>query len=70
MSLDRLSIHDVLEVARQQGVAALDPCGDCSMHPKSCMNDGERALSHDPQEGVAQCLKNRVQVRLNGHRSA
>lgn len=65
---ERLSTIDVLVVAKQQGVHALEPCGGCNMHPRSCMKDGERALSYDPQEGVAQCLKNRVQVRLNGHR--
>ena len=63
--MERLNPADVLAISKTQK-GSIIPCGTCNQEPATCETDGERALSYDPVEQAAQCLKYRQIIRLDG----
>lgn len=61
-----LNPREVLAIASNNQITLVEPCGQCDQTPDKCMTDGERALSYDPIEKAAQCLKTREIIILGG----
>jgi len=61
-----LNPSEVLDMVVAGTISKVDPCGTCDQKPTTCRNDGERALSYDPESKAAQCLRTREIITLGG----